>query len=417
MKQDRITVCLASQHFYPTFTGAGIRFQRYAPGLRARGVDMRVFTRTPEVSDSPLVGALRSGALLPVEHLDDLPIQRVQLPQGSERRKEMLFVSALLDYCQQPVTRPDLIQALSVSQWWLPWWFSFHRLGIPFVYTKTMVGELSPKPWKRRLQRIYWRLPIRMADCVVVSSGIARDALRNIGVTNPIEVIPNGVDLNRFQPAISVKAQQVLRGQLGLDPTGELILFVGPLIERKGVDVLVEAWRLIAQQRLRAYLVMVGPTTEDMRQDMRSAHFQTKIETAIANSGAADRVISTGRVENVEAYFQAADIFVFPSRREGMGNVVLEAFGCGLASILTPFIGFPDEFGHPNEHYILVEPTPDALARVAIALLENSDRRQQLGRQSRKWVEEHMDVESSLDQYAALYRELVDRSRKGKLSS
>lgn len=412
MKQDRIKVCLASQRFYPTFTGSGTRFRRYGPGLRARGIDIQVFAGTPEARDGLSVGPFKSGELLPVEYLEGLPIQRVQLPHGNHYRKLKVYVSALVSYCRQPSTRPDLIQALSVSFYWLPWWASFRRLGIPFVCTKTMVGELSAKPLKRFLQRIYWRIPFALADCIVVSSGVARDALRHIGVTKRIEVIPNGVDLNRFRPVASPEEQRALREQLGLDPVGELIVFVGSLIQRKGVDVLVEAWRTIAQKRPRAYLVLVGPSKKDLRQDMYSSEFQAKIEAAIANSGAADQVIFTGRVENVEAYYQAADLFVFPSRREGMGNAVLEAFGCGLPTVLTPFVGLPDEFGRPNEQYILVERTPEALAQAITALLANPERRQRLGWQARQWVEEQMDVERSLDMYAALYRELVDRSRK-----
>lgn len=417
MKQDRVDVCLALIHFYPTFTGAGERFQRYAPGLRVRGVDMRVFAGTPEMSGSPSANGLQTGALLPVEHIDDLPIQRVQLPQKSLRRKHMVFATSLLDYCRQPATRPDLLQSQSVSQYWLPWWYSFRHLGIPIIYTSTMVGELSPNPWKRRLQPFYRQLPVQMADCVVVSSSVARDALRDLGVTKRIEVIPNGVDLKRFQPVASPKAKIALSEQLGLDPASELILFVGTLIERKGVDVLVAAWRLIANKRPRAYLLLVGPNKKDMRRDMYSVDFQARIETTIASSGAAERVIITGRVENIETYFQAADLFVFPSRREGMPNVVLEAFGCGLPTVLTPFIGLPHEFGRPDEHYILVERTPQALAQATIALLEDHERRQELGRQSRKWVEAHLDVERSLDQYMALYRELIDRSRNCKPSS
>jgi glycosyltransferase involved in cell wall biosynthesis len=415
MKQDRIKVCLASQRFYPTFTGSGTRFRHYAPGLRARGIDIQVFAGTPEASDGPSVGPFKRGKLLPIEYLEGLPIQRVQLPQGSHYRKLKVYVSALAGYCWQPSTRPDLVQALSVSFYWLPWWASFRRLGIPFVCVKTMVGGLSDKPLKRFLQRIYWRIPFALADCVVVSSSVARDTWRKIGVTKRIEVIPNGVDLNRFRPVASPEEQRALREQLGLDPVGGLILFVGGLIQRKGVDVLVEAWRTIAQKHPRAYLVLVGPNKKDMRQDMYSSEFQAKIEAAITSSGAADRVIFTGKVENVEAYFQAADLFVFPSRREGMGNVVLEAFGCGLPTVLTPFIGLPDEFGRPDEQYILVEGTPEALAQATTALLANPERRQQLGCQARKWVEEQMDVERSLDMYAALYRELVDRSRSEKL--
>lgn len=410
MKQDHIKVCLASLHFYPTFTGSGTRFQFYIPGFQAKGIDFSVFTGIPETSEYSSGGGAKFGTKLPVEHLEDLQIHRVELPAKNKRRKHMTFVRSLLDYCRHPATRPDLIQSLSLSIWWLPWWFSLRRLGIPIVHTYTLVGELSPKLWKRRLQPFYWRLPFQMADCVVTSSGVARDALRKIGVTKRIEVIPNGVDLTRFKPIASTEAQQAVREQLGLDPAGEFILFVGSLIERKGVDVLVEAWGLIARKRPRAYLLLVGPTNKDMRNEMLAPDFQAGIETTIARSGAADRVIITGRVANIEAYYQAADVFVFPSRREGMGNVVLEAFGCGLATILTPFVGIPDEFGRPGEQYILVERTPETLAKATIAMLENPTRRKQLALQSRQWVEAHLDVEKSIEGYATLYRELVSFS-------
>ena len=415
---DRIDMCLASPFFYPTFSGAGARFQRYAPGLKARGIDMHVFTGTPEgkrKTGNRQENAMRNVTLLPIDHLNGLPIQRVQLSQTSSYSREIQYVWALLHYCRHPATRPDLIHILNASEFWLPYFFSFRRLGFPIVQSHTLLGSLSSRSWKRRLQSLFWRrLPFQLADCVVTASVVGRDSLRNIGVSTRIEVIPNGLDLNRFKPIASSKKKLALRAQLGVNPNAEMILFVGALIERKGVDVLVEAWGLIAQKRPRATLVLVGPDKRDMRQDMYSSEFQVRVETAIASSGAADRVKITGRVEKIENYFQSADVFVFPSRREGMPNAVLEAFGCGLATVLTPFIGLPDEFGQPDEQYILVERTPQALAEAIITLLENPGRRQQLARQSRKWIEEQMDVESSLDRYAALYRELVVCSKDEK---
>jgi colanic acid/amylovoran biosynthesis glycosyltransferase len=98
-----------------------------------------------------------------------------------------------------------------------------------------------------------------------------------------------------------------------------------------------------------------------------------------------------------------------------MPNVVPEAFGCGLTSILTPFKGLPAEFGRPGEQYVLAERTAEALATAINTLLDDPELRQQLGRHGRAWVEEHMDVERSLDLYAGLYRELVERSRERKL--
>ena len=384
---------------------------------------MRVFAGTPcngatkgtEAIGGPPEDTLRNGALLPVEYVDGIPVQRVQVPQESKLRKYLTYTHALFDYCRQPANRPDLIQFLTLSLWSVPWLFTLRRLHIPFVFTHTMLGRMSTRVWKRSLQRLYWPPPFQLVDCVVVSSGVMRDALRDIGVTTRIEVIPNGVDLNRFQPVASPRARNTLRRQLGLNPTAELILFVGTVVPRKGVDVLVEAWNLLGQNRPRAQLVLVGPSYDETLQGLSESDFQARIKATLASSGAQDRVIFTGTVNNVEAYFQAADVFVFPSRREGMPNVVPEAFGCGVPSILTPFIGLPDEFGRPGEQYVLVERTPEALATAIAALLDDPERRQQLGRQARKWAEEQMDVERSLDRYAALYRELVDRAGEGRV--
>jgi len=410
MTRGRIDLCLAAKRFYPTFTGAGMRFRRYAPGLGTRGIDMRVFAGTPEGNEKS-----RSGALLPIEYLNGLPVQRVQLSGEIASLRDIQYARALLRHSRHPTTRPDLIHFTSSSLYWPPYYLALRRLGIPIVQSHTLLAPLSSKSWKRRLQCLRRRLLFQFADCVVTPSAAGRDALRDLGVTPRIVVIPHGLDLNRFKPIASTEKKLALRDRLGLDPTAKFILFVGALIERKGVGLLIRAWRSIAKECPHTYLLLVGPKPQEMGQGLDRVDFQNEIAELVPNSGAAHRIIFTGNVENVVDYYQTADLFLFPSQREGLPNAVLEAFGCGLATILTPFIGLSDELGCPDQHYVLVDRKPEALAKATIALLESPERRYQLGHQSRKWVEEHMDVEKSLDQYAALYRELVERSRKARL--
>ena len=95
-----------------------------------------------------------------------------------------------------------------------------------------------------------------------------------------------------------------------------------------------------------------------------------------------------------------------------MPNVVPEAYGCGVPVIMTPFIGLPQEFGRAGDHYELVERTPGAIAQSISSLLDNRERGRQLALRARKLVEDEMDVEKSLDRYAALYRDLAMRSKK-----
>lgn len=410
MTDERIDLCLAAPLFYPAFTGAGIRFQRYAPGLQRRGIDMRVFAGSLErleALSSPSGRIHQGGEFPPPEAVNGIPVHRVNLHGTSTFCRDIEYAQALLNYCRHPETRPDIVHFLSVSPFWLLKYYHFRRLNIPIVHSHTLLTQASSSPLKRTLQHFLWKAPLQIADCVITNNDVALDMLKGIGVTRRIEVIPNGVDLQRFRPAISESAKWELRRSLGLNGDSEIILYVGSLTERKGVDILVAAWAEIAARFPRARLLLVGPMGKDMGQRNYSPDFQSRIEREIAKSRGGARVLLIGKVDNVEDYYRASDVFVFPSRREGMPNAVLEAMACAIPCVLTPFLGLSDAFGCPGEQYILAERTPDAIAQAVMALLEDSERRVQLGQQARRWVETHMDLEKSLDHYASLYRELV----------
>ena len=186
-----------------------------------------------------------------------------------------------------------------------------------------------------------------------------------------------------------------------------MLLFVGSVIPRKGVDLLLDAWARRAGSWPRTHLVIAGPREDRDRPDLE--FFGQRLQTLRAASGAPDRVHFVGLVDQIQDYMRAADVFIFPSRREGMGNVVLEAMASALPVVLTPFVGFPTELGRPDKHFILADRNPASLGAVVDRLLENAELRQLLGRQAREWVQDRLDMEDSLDRYASLYRELADQ--------
>ena len=145
-----------------------------------------------------------------------------------------------------------------------------------------------------------------------------------------------------------------------------------------------------------------------MGQDQQKhAQFHDRIARLVAQAPKPDRIVFTGKVTNVEEYLRAADLFVFPSSREGMPNVVLEAMATRLPCILTPFQGLPAEFGQLGRHYRLVPRTPEALAAAIRDCLENRDAAEQMGEDAHTWAVQNLDVETSLDKYARLYHELA----------
>lgn len=380
-----------------------MRFRRYAPGLRARGVDLRVFSGVWNADGPP---DHPPGTLLPVGRVDEIPVQRVQLRLEGRRRTNVAFDRALARYVTRAGRRPDVVQLLNLEARATLRLRRIRRAGIPLVYTHTMVSAGS-QGW---LRDRFWRLPFRMLDCVVVSTGVMRDELRGHGIDGRIEIIPNGLDLDRFRP-LDEAARVELRARLGYAVSDELVVFIGGFLShRKGIDSLAKAWKEIARRRPLAKLVLVGPHINELASEGAQRDFLAGVEASLAASGAADRVAFTGRVDQVEHYLQIADVFVFPSRREGMPNVVPEAFGCGVASVLTPFQGLPAEFGRPGDTYVLAE--RDALAAPVVELLADPERRQPLAERARRWVVEELDVERSLDRYAALYHELAGRGSR-----
>jgi glycosyltransferase involved in cell wall biosynthesis len=412
---SNLGVCLASVAFYPLYAGPPTRFQRYAPGLARRGINMHVFTQAVTSQliardgavNTPGDGAAPNAGGSPVvplyEVVNDLPIQRHPLPEGL--RKQPAYFAGLGRYCRERRSVTDVVQFINLDLWAVPTLRQLRQMRVGTVFTHTLLGQLSAQPLKRRLQRFMRRLPLNLADCVVVSSGAMRRQLEDMGVAAPIEIIPNGVDLQRFRPIESEQAKARLRRELGLAPEAELVLAIGPIIPRKGTDALVEAFAALCAQHPRAQLVLVGPRHDEARPEL--AEFHARLARVIAAAGAQDRVIFTGAVSQVQDYLRAADLLVFPSRREGMPNVIPEAMACGLPVILTPFLGLPEEFGRPGEHYVLSDWAVPVLAADLGLLLSQPERRAALGQSARRWMESNFDVNRSLDAYAALYRRVA----------
>jgi glycosyltransferase involved in cell wall biosynthesis len=160
----------------------------------------------------------------------------------------------------------------------------------------------------RPVSRMVWR---NAAIVTCVSRGL-RDLARNTEPDIPYEVIHNGVDCVRFHP--------------GASPERFSILFVGRLIQRKGVIDLIKAFRLLALEEPSSVLHLVGGGPD-------RAH----LEAYCRKEGIDRRVIFHGAVdaETIPELYRSASVFVMPSIEEAMSNATLEAMASGLPIITT----------------------------------------------------------------------------------
>jgi glycosyltransferase involved in cell wall biosynthesis len=326
---------------------------------------------------------------------------------SDQSRRDARFFAAIERQALKTALEPTVVQLLDIRpSAALPLW-RLRQKGIRSIFTHTLLGDLSSSFWRRQLQKAARRLPLELVDCLVVSSGVMKERIRELGVKTPVEVIPNGVDLQRFHPAKDQTELDALKKKLGLGLDWTTVLAVGPVIPRKGADVLIDAFTAMAHRHPGARLVMVGPRHDLAREELQD--FRTRIEGMLRERSAIDKVVFTGPVANVEEYVRCSDILVFPSLREGMPNVPLEAMASGVPVIMTPFIGMPSEFGTPGRHFILSDYQSSALSNDIESVLQSPQRRQELGERGRRHVQDTLALEHSLGAYASLYRALCSR--------
>ena len=403
-------LCLAAPTFHPFYSGASERFRRYFPGFRALGVEPIVFTGTPEPEKAALAGVEPwweddpPGRLLPPEEVDGVRVLRVRLPDRGGRRRAASFARALSEYCLRSDTPPDLVQLYTPAVMALPWLHRLARAGVPLVVARTMMPEMS-EPGGGVVNRLAHWITTAPIVCDIVGTEAMADAYRSLGIRHRVEVIPHGIDLSRFRPPATGEERSSLRRKLGLPDAADVLLFVGALTARKRVHLLVESWARMSRERPDLHLVLVGPGGLD--EPAASGEYGSRLRELMEGANAPGRLHLPGEVKAVEEYYRAADLFVFPSSREGMPNAMVEAMASGLAVVTTAFSGLSGEVGEPGETFVLSEADPAHLARMVESLLRDPARCADLRTVARKWCERHLSVEEAVRRYVEVYRGLV----------
>jgi UDP-glucose:(heptosyl)LPS alpha-1,3-glucosyltransferase len=172
---------------------------------------------------------------------------------------------------------------------------------------------------------------------VIANSGmVARDVAARYAVPRAaIEVIYNGVDLERFHPRRRSAEGAALRSELGLGERDLAVLFLGTGYGRKGLDTLLEAFARAAAGRPAARLIVAGYDSSRERFEARARAL-----------GLAERARFLGGRSDPETCFAAADLYALPTRYDPFANTTLEALASGLPVITT----------HTNGAAELIEP-------------------------------------------------------------
>ncbi len=269
---------------------------------------------------------------------------------------------------------------------------TFHPRLANIPYVVSVRGSDVPGHNPDRFQLLYKVLkPVagriwRRARAVVCNSNDLRGEVQSFYPNMGVSVIPNGIDLNRFQPLEEKCARQEF-----------ILLYAGRLIPLKQVDLIIKALPEIRSTAGRdVRLRIVGTGSEE-----------GSLKRLAQDLGVADGVTFLGNVDHsvIQREFQQADLYVQLSRTEGMSNTILEAMACGLPVVTTP-VGGVSEFMADNG-FVVTDLSSQNLARTISCYLADGSLARKHGVRSRGIVQP-LDWNTIATRYERVLRKAAD---------
>lgn len=212
-----------------------------------------------------------------------------------------------------------------------------------------------------------------------------------------VRVIPLGVDLERYHPDHSGRAQ--LRRELGLHSDTLLLVAVGHFGPEKGIDQVIAGVAAAAPQLGSRpwHLVVVGGGEAERLEQLREA----------ARQSIPGRVTFTGFRSDVPRWFQAADLCVHAPRMEAFGLVVVQAMACGLPVVGTAVGGVPEIVESGTSGTLVPAGDIGALGQAIAATLEDPGERDRLALGALARARSHFDARQTAARHVNFYRELL----------
>ena len=270
----------------------------------------------------------------------------------------------------------------------------------PILTRVTTIGELGEVKQIREmsLSRLRLRLIKRVSLWAALTSEMKRE-LVGLGIEpNRIRVINNSTAIPA-QRSYEPKTKVMLRQELGLR-SEKLGIFVGRLSEEKNLDVLIRAWKDVCAKFSGARLLVLGAGGAYRNVEPRLRELVTEL-------GLARSVQFLGHVDRAKDYVLASDVFILPSRTEGMSNALVEALACGAAIVATDIPG-NTELCTARENALVV-PVEDVVATAAAIeeILACQKLAERLGKAARRTAEERLSVDRMVSAYIEAYRSIL----------
>jgi len=305
----------------------------------------------------------------------------LRLPAPAKLCWDLLLVEAVIRRCLSRLN-PDIVHVHGANALGLAALSAAKSMRIPSVLT-LHGGDVYYSPLLSKRHRMIFAKAIQMPlRCIAVSSDLAEAATKMTGV--PVSHLPIGIDMQRF--AVRTPKTRA-RERFGLSRESRVVLYVGNLLQTKGVQVLLDALGRSAGGELGVF-AGEGPMAPIVQQHPHA------------------RWIGPVSYEEVPALISAADVLVLPSFSEGLGQVLVEAGALGVPTIGTAVGGIPSLLDNGRGYLVPVNDAV-ALSQSIAHVLANSSEANEKGKLLQKYVKENHDAEVNSGKLLEIYAQLL----------
>jgi glycosyltransferase involved in cell wall biosynthesis len=399
---EKPRVCILIGAFFPVVGGGETHALLLSRELVRMGGQVTVVTRRT------------SSSLKKMEMIEGVPVHRVNAPASPRFGKYAMLFPALFRLIALR-NEYDVIYVCALRVLGVVGIVAALLLGKKCVLRSESCGELSgdfiwqsfhseSAPKQNILIRAVLAMRnrfYRRADAFLSISSLIEKEFKACGVpADKLCSISCGLDTERFSP-VNPEQKKVRRATLSL-PDAFVFAYSGKLNLGKGLDVLLRAWKRIAQEKGNIHLVLIGGGAE---------HFMScerELRDFVDHWGLGERVTFTGYVANVEHYLQAIDAFVFPSLKESFGLAPLEAMACGVPVISTRVGELPHVIEDGKSGLLVDAGNEDELYRAMVQIADDPAASTRMAKVGRETVVARLGIRQVAEQHEGLFSKLCE---------
>ncbi len=335
--------------------------------------------------------------IAPSSHTDVLkqhgvPVYSLDMRRGVPDPRATLRLAKLIRSFNPDVVHAHMVHANLLAR--------LTRLvcSIPVVIcTAHNLRETSEKGGPTWHKELLYRITDFLADrtTIICNAAYQRYIDTKAVPAAKLQMVPNGVDTDRFAPSSEVRER--VRKELNLGDSF-IWLAVGRLVEQKDYPNLLSALEQMPEGNWRVLIAGNGP-------------LEAALKARVAELALMDRVQFIGTRSNMEQLFNACDAYVMSSRFEGLSMALLEAAAAGLAAVVTDVGGNRDLVLDGETGYVVPPANSQALATAMTRLMELPDtERREIGAFARRHCVENYRFQKIGDEWVRLYRQFMSRN-------